>query len=145
MRTKFVGDTATVRSVEDCLLATKRCSKKRLLTPVQRVIQGKEFPSSLETNRYEYYPHIEPGLDMSIIDAVLWLADFEPHINIDFTYDQRNDTARVVVYGGDKVIAALLDGVLGLEEALSHVARDNVVTGVTASGSGAEQEELNNG
>jgi len=128
MRTKFVGDTATVRSVEDCFLATKRCSKKRLLAPVRRVIQGKEFPSSLETNRYEYYPHIEPALDMSIIDAVLWLADFEPHINIDFTYDRRNDTARVVVYGGDKVITALLEGVPGLGGALSHVAKDNGIT-----------------
>ena len=118
MRNEFVGSILSVRTVEDTIRATKRYTKGLFRKPINHPIQGGDFPSRVLTEHYEYYPHIEPNLDMSIIDAVFWLADCEPHIDIDFSYNYLRGKAIVIVHGGDGVMKLLEDGVPGFKDAL---------------------------
>ena len=121
MRNEFVGSILAVRAVEDTIRATKKYTKGAFTRAVTHPIQGEEFPSRVLTEHYEYYPHTEPGWDMSIIDAVLWLADAEPHIDIDFKYNYQRGKAIVIVHGGNGVVKLLGDGIPGFEEALGKV------------------------
>jgi len=128
MRSEFVGGILAVREVEDTVRATKRYTKGLFHKPVKHPIQGEDFPSRVMTEHYEYYPHIEPSMDMSIIDAVLWLADFEPHIDINFSYNYLRDKAIVIIRGSNDVVELLREGIPGFGEALAKVTENGNYT-----------------
>jgi len=121
MRNEFVGSILAVRAVEDTIRATKKYTKGAFAKSAQHPIQGEDFPSRVMTEYYEVYPDIEPGWDMSIIDAAFWLAGETPHIDVLFKYNYQRDKAIVIIHGGNGVVKLLGEGIPGFEEALGQV------------------------
>jgi len=121
LRSEFIGDVMAVRTVEDCIRATKKYTKGVFSRPAPRPIQGEDFPSTVVTEYYEVYPDMEVGLDMSIIDAAFWLAGDTLHIDVRFKYNYQRNKAIVVVYGSNGVVDMLNEGIPGFREALEKV------------------------
>jgi hypothetical protein len=134
MRNEFVGSIMAVRAVEDTIRATKKYTKGLFRKSAVHPIQGEDFPSKVLTEHYEYYPDGKPSIDMSIINAVLWLADFDPHIDVDFSYNYQRDKAMVVIHGGDGVMDLLKEGIPGFEEALGKVLEPTGVDPIARKG-----------
>lgn len=121
MRTEHIGSILSVRAAEDCIRATKKYTKGAFSRAAQHPVQGQDFPSKALTEYYEVYPDMEVGLDMSIIDAIFWLAGDAPHIDVRFHYNYSCDKAMMVVFGGNGVVELLKEGIPGLANAIAGI------------------------
>lgn len=124
MRNEFTGTVLAVRSVEDCIRATKKYTESLSTRLAQHPIQGSDTPSRVLTKYYEVYPDLEVGWDMSIVDAVFWLADNPPHVDVKFHYDYLKNRASVTVLGSSSVVEMLASGIPGLSAALEKMSRN---------------------
>jgi hypothetical protein len=128
MRTEFTGTILEIRAMEDCVRTTKKYTKGAFSRPAQHPIQGDDFPSKVITEYYEVYPDMEVGMDMSIIDFALWLADETPHIDVRFNYNYQRNRAMMIVFGGNDAMRALTDGIPGLRDVLPKAGIDDTAT-----------------
>ena len=121
MRNEFVGSILSVRAVEDTIRVTRKYTKGAFSTPAHYPIQGEDFASRVVTEYYEVYPDMDVNLDMSIIDAAVWLAGETPHIDVYFKYNYVRNKAIVIIHGNNGVTDLLKDGIPGFGEALGKV------------------------
>jgi len=126
MKSEFRGDILSVRTVEDCIRATRKYTKGAFARTQSRpvAVQGESFPSKLVTEYYEVYPDLELGWDMSASRAWAWVWGDVTHINVLFRYDYRADEARVEVSGGAKAVDELAGGIPGFQDALAKIAEE---------------------
>lgn len=124
---EFTGNIMSIRAVEDCIRATNKY-KEYLGTMAKRhPVQGGDFHSDLFCKRYEVYPEMEVGWDMSIVDAIFWLGSGTPAVDVVFKYDYRRnnghgqslDRAWLVVRNGRDAVMLLADCIPGFSDALA--------------------------
>ncbi len=93
----YSGTITTVQAVEDSIRATKKYTEGIRTMREHHPVQGTEFSCRKFCKRYEVYPTLEVGWDMSIIDAIFWLGKGVSCVNVLFEYDYRDNKARVIM------------------------------------------------
>ena len=121
MKSEYKGDILSVRTVEDCIRATRKYTKGAFSRVVKHPVQGDDFPSKVLTEYYEVYPDTEIGWDMSAAVAWAWVWGDVTRIDVRFYYDYRANQARVIVYGGETALRELAAGISGFKDALAAV------------------------
>ena len=124
MRSRFTGKLLDVRAVEDAIRASKKYSEYISSRFARHPLQGDEVPSRMLTKYYEVYPESEfNGIDMSIIDAVFWLADSPSHVDVRFEYNYSCNRAAMQVRGrSGEELNRLKEGIPGFGEAMEKIA-----------------------
>jgi len=133
MKAEYKGDILSVRAVEDCIRATRKYTKGVFSRKVKHPIQGEDFPSRLLTEYYEVYPDTEVSWDMPAAKAWAWVWGDVTRIDVRFSYDYREDKARVVVYGGEEAVRELASGIPGFATALVAVGAQAPVVAAPAA------------
>ena len=121
MKSEYKGDILSVRTVEDCIRATRKYTKGAFSRVAKHPVQGDDFPSKVLTEYYEVYPDTEVSWDMSAAVAWAWVWGDVTRIDVRFYYDYRANQARVIVYGGETALRELVAGIPGFEDALAAV------------------------
>ena len=98
---EFRGNILAIRSLEDCIRATKKYTEGIQTIKKTHPVQGEELPSRVFYKYYEVYPDMEVGLDMAVGDFFGWLGGGTPCIDVMFHYDYRVNKASVLVKDGD--------------------------------------------
>lgn len=124
MKTTYTSNIMAARAVEDCIRNSRKYTKMAFSKPVQHPVQG-EFSSRLITEHYEVYPEMEMGWNMLAADAWAWMRGDTPKVDVWLKYDYRDNTARIIIGGGDKTADLLKEGIQGLADAMKHTARSN--------------------
>ena len=115
------GDILAIRSLEDCIRATKKYTEGVQTIRKTHPIQGEELPSRVFYKYYEVYPDMEVGLDMNVKDFADWLWGDTPCVDVMFHYDYRANKASVLVRDGDGVVKKLIESIPGFLDALKAI------------------------
>ncbi len=97
----------TIRSIEDCIRATKKYTEGIKTMRKTHPIQGEDFPSSVFCKYYEVYPDYKVELDMDVSELFDWLWPDTLCIGIMFHYDYREDKASIVIRDGVEAVKKL--------------------------------------
>ena len=118
---EFRGNIIAIRSLEDCIRATKKYTEGIQTIRKMHPVQGEELPSRVFYKHYEVYPDMEVGLDMDIRDFADWVWGSTPCIDVMFHYDYRTNKASALVRDGDGVVKKLMDSIPGFGDALRAI------------------------
>jgi len=118
---EFRGNIIAIRSVEDCIRATKKYTEGIQTIRKTHPVQGEELPSRVFYKYYEVYPDMEVGLDMSVSDFLEWMWHETPCIDVMFHYDYRINKASVLVRDGDGTVKKLIETIPGFGDALKAI------------------------
>ena len=121
MSFEYIGEILHVRTVEDCIRATRKYTKSVFSKPVTHPIQGGVFPSRVLTEYYEVYPDLELSLEMAATDAWAWVWGDTIHIDIYFRYNYVVNKAWLTIQGGNGSVESLGQGIPGFREALEKL------------------------
>jgi len=115
------GNIISIRSLEDCIRATKKYTEGIQTIRKTHPVQGEELPSRVFYKYYEVYPDMEVGLDMDIRDFADWVFGDTSCIDVMFHYDYRANKASVLVRDGDGVVKKLIESIPGFLDALKDI------------------------
>ena len=115
------GNILAIRSLEDCIRATKKYTEGIQTIRKTHPVQGEELPSRVFYKYYEVYPDMEVGLDMAVKDFADWVWGDTPCVDVMFHYDYRVNKASVLVKDGDGVIKKLMESIPGFGDALRDI------------------------
>ncbi len=115
---EFRGNIFALRSLEDCIRATKKYTEGIQTIRKTHPVQGEELPSRVFYKYYEVYPDMEVGLDMAVKDFADWVLGDTLCIDVMFHYDYRINKASVLVRDGDGAVRKLMESILGFGDAL---------------------------
>lgn len=118
---EFHGNIIAIRSVEDCIRATRKYTEGIQTIRKTHPVQGGDFPSQVFYKYYEVYPDMEVGLDMAVNDFFDWLWGETNCIGVMFHYDYRINKASVLVRDGDSVVKKLIESIPGFGDALKAI------------------------
>ncbi len=118
---EFRGNILAIRSLEDCIRATKKYTEGIQTIKKTHPVQGEELPSRVFYKYYEVYPDMEVGLDMAVKDFADWVWGDTPCIDVMFHYDYRVNKASVLVRDGDGVVKKLMESIPGFGDALKDI------------------------
>jgi len=118
---EFRGNVLAIRSLEDCIRATKQYTEGIQTIRKTHPVQGEELPSRVFYKYYEVYPDMEVGLDMDIKDFADWVWGDTPCIDVMFHYDYRANKASVLVRDGDGAVKKLTESIPGFGNALKGI------------------------
>jgi len=118
---EFRGNILAIRSLEDCIRATKKYTEGIQTIRKTHPVQGEELPSRVFYKYYEVYPDMEVGLDMDYRDFADWVWGDTACIDIMFHYDYRVNKASVLVRDGDGVVKKLIESIPGFLDALKAI------------------------
>lgn len=118
---EFRGNILAIRSVEDCIRATKKYTEGIQTIRKTHPIQGEELPSRVFYKYYEVYPDMEVGLDMNVKDFFDWLWQDTPCIDVMFHYDYRANKASVLVRNGNSAVKKLTESIPGFGDVLKEI------------------------
>lgn len=118
---EFRGSILAIRSVEDCIRATKKYTEGIWTKRKAHPVQGDEFPSRVFYKYYEVYPDMEVGLDMAVSDFFAWLGPDTLCIDVNFHYDYRANKASVLVKDGVEAVKKLNESIPGFGDALKVI------------------------
>ena len=118
---EYAGNIVSVRTVEDCIRATRKYTQGAFRGKEKHPVQGAEFPSRVLTVYYEVYPSTEISWDMPASTAIDLLWGDVPIVHVLFKYDYRDNKASVNVEAGSAAVALLKKGIPGFTEALGKV------------------------
>ena len=121
---EFHGNIVAIRSIEDCIRATKKYTEGMRLKNTNKknqLIQGNDFPSRVFCKYYEVYPDMEVGLDMDVLDFADFVWGALKRIDVMFHYDYRSNKATLSIEEGDGAINKLIKSLPGFGEALKGV------------------------
>jgi len=118
---EFRGNILAIRSLEDCIRATKKYTEGIQTIRKTHPVQGEELPSRVFYKYYEVYPDMEVGLDMDYRDFADWVWGDTACIDIMFHYDYRVNKASVLVRDGDSVVRKLIESIPGFGDALKGI------------------------
>lgn len=140
MKSEFTGDILSVRSVEDCIRATRKYTKGAFTTKVVHPVQDSRVPvkSPVLSEHYEVYPDLEIGWNMKATDAWAWVWGDVTRIDVKFIYDYRDNAAKMTVYGGRDAVGELASGIPNLSQALSGLFCDDST--LTSNGYGTKRK-----
>ena len=118
---EFRGNVLAIRSLEDCIRATKKYTEGIQTIKKTHPVQGEELPSRVFYKYYEVYPDMEVGLDMAIKDFADWVWGDTPCIDVMFHYDYRVNKASILVRDGDGAVGKLMESIPGFGDALKAI------------------------
>ncbi len=118
---EFRGNILVIRSLEDCIRATKKYTEGIQTIRTTHPVQGEELPSRVLYKCYEVYPDMEVGLDMDVKDFADWVWGDTPCIDVRFHYDYRVSKASVLVRDGDGAVKKLIESIPGFLDALKAI------------------------
>ena len=118
---EFRGNILAIRSLEDCIRATKKYTEGIQTIRKTHPVQGDGFPSQVFYKYYEVYPDMEVGLDMDYRDFFDWLWRDTPCIDVMFHYDYRVNKASILVRDGDSAVKKLVGAIPGFGDALKGI------------------------
>ena len=118
---EFRGNILAIRSLEDCIRATKKYTEGIQTIRKTHPVQGEELPSRVFYKYYEVYPEMEVSLDMDIRDFADWVWGDTPCIEVMFHYDYRASKASVLVRGSDGAVNKLIESIPGFLDALKAI------------------------
>lgn len=121
MSFEYIGDIMDVRTVEDCIRATRKYTKSVFKKSITHPIQGEAFPSRVLTEYYEVYPDLELSLDMVAADAWAWVLGERTHIDVYFRFNYLVNKAWLTIQGGNGSVESLGQGIPGFREALEKL------------------------
>lgn len=125
MKSEFTGCILDIRTVEDCIRATRKYTKGAFSRTTKHPIQGEDFPSKVLTEYYEVYPDMELSWEMPASDAWAWVWGDTPHIDVRFLYNYNSNKGKVIVYGNSGVVDMLKEGIPSLVDAMAKLVINN--------------------
>lgn len=118
---ELLGNIIAIRSVEDCIRATKKYTEGIRTMRKAHPVQGEEFPSAVFYKYYEVYPDMEIGWDMSADDFMDWVFGETLCLDLMFHYDYRANKASVTIRDGIDAIKKLNLSIPGFKNAVKAV------------------------
>lgn len=120
---EFRGNILAIRSVEDCIRATKKYTEGVQIRKTKHPVQGEDFPSRVFFMSYDVYPNLDIRKiwDMPAGRGIDWLLGKYEGINAMFHYDYRVNKASVLVRDGDGAVKKLTESIPGFGDALKAI------------------------
>lgn len=125
MRTEFAGSILDVRAVEDTIRATHKYTEGLATRGATHPLQGADFPSKVLTKHYEVYPGLDLEQERTFWESAFlasdWLWGDLPRVDVVFWYSYLGNKGKVIVQGGENIVALLRDSIPGFGGALDKV------------------------